>query len=276
MHEFETDIMNCICCWYDLLGYGKPFIDAKWDLSDNRCIENRVRISRISSKLTSSWTVKPLGTKMLLNDGFASTIDLEPSQESFRDTLLFLEGIINDFNSINDNDAVKGEYPGMRGIITCGQRFSHSSFNTTYDITGNRTIAYHPAEFQMNTAFSKAFIMEEAGKAAGLDGPNLFIDASLFALLQEHAKALGYRSPNLLKKDTYNVVQVFDHSGWFADLMVDPTGIKFYGDESDKDKRKGIDTSLYKYLGHHSRIDELAEISAQQTAIRASKSENEF
>lgn len=40
--------------------------------------------------------------------------------------------------------------------------------NFTYDVSTGEILAYFPKEFQMNTAFSKANIIEESGKAYGI------------------------------------------------------------------------------------------------------------
>ena len=34
------EIIPCLCSWFDLLGYGKPFVDSKWNLSDEKCYNN--------------------------------------------------------------------------------------------------------------------------------------------------------------------------------------------------------------------------------------------
>ena len=49
----EINIKQCICCWYDLLGYGGPFIDSKWNLNDPRCKMNIQRIEAIKDWLNS-------------------------------------------------------------------------------------------------------------------------------------------------------------------------------------------------------------------------------
>ena len=269
----DYEIKNCFCCWYDLLGYGNPFVDSHWNLNDERCRRNYERIKNVRTGFTSSWSAKPVGTRLTFNDGFASTIDFDlASADSYQDALIFLEGVINDFESINYYDKRIG-FPGIRGIITFGQRFSYDSSNSSFDISSKRTIAYFPSEFQMNTAFSKAFIMEESGSRANLSGNYLFIDVEVYNTLVEAAKALNYPIPQIEAKDNRTLLKVFDKSGWFADLVIDSSPY-LYG-KSEKYNNRGIETKLYKYVSIHSRIDEIASEATYCQSIRYSRIDEE-
>ena len=37
MDDESIEIKDCLCSWYDLLGYGAPFVEANWDLRDEQC-----------------------------------------------------------------------------------------------------------------------------------------------------------------------------------------------------------------------------------------------
>jgi len=52
------------------------------------------------------------------------------------------------------------------------------------EMTGNPVVISNPAQLQMNTAFSKAFLLDEAGSKAGLKGNRFFIDLSFLDLLE--------------------------------------------------------------------------------------------
>lgn len=261
-------IKDCICGWYDLLGYGKPFVDSKWNLNDMRCYNNFERIKKLKIYFSVSLAAKVLGTKLSFNDGFASTIDVDfTSVTGYNDVLLFLEGILNDFIAINHNDQQNG-FPGVRGIISFGQRFSYDDYDTSFDVVANKTYAYSPTEFQMNTAFSKAFIMEESGSRANLCGNSLFIDLVLFNMLTEYAKALGYQTPKVEKSDTRLIISFFNKNGWFADIIMDQTEYP-YG-KSDKYNNRGIETTLYRFISIRSIIDEYANKAQRLQSYRYS------
>lgn len=269
----NIEIIDCLCCWYDLLGYGTPFVKSGWDLHDERCRENFERIENLRMQFTSTWSAKQVGTKLAFNDGFASTIDITPlNDESYRDMLLFIEGIINDFDSLNGTDKRNG-FPGARGILTIGHRFCYDSCSHAYDLMQKRTTAYHPKEFQMNTAFSKAFIMEESGSRANIKGSNLFIDTAIFEFLKNAAKIIKCEPPVFEEKSNSIVVKLFSSSGWFADIYLDPSAIEYH--QSETYNNRGIETTLYRYKTIHSVIDEMASEAAYQQARRYSLMEDD-
>ena len=264
MEDQNIEIRECLCCWYDLLGYGTPFVNSKWDLHNDECRKNYSRIERLRLQFTSSWSVKPLGTKLAFNDGFASTIDINPiTPETFHDALLFLEGIITDYGSLNSEDKREG-FPGARGIITLGQRFSYDCCNSSYDLLSNRTTSYHPVEFQMNTAFSKAFLMEESGSRAGITGSNLYIDIEVFHYIAKAAREIGCQTPQIKTVGDELMVKIFAPGGWFADLEFECVPILYK--ESLEYKNRGIETMLYRFKHMHSIIDDWSKEVAYQEA----------
>ena len=273
MDSNTFEIKNCLCCWYDLLGYGAPFVNSKWDLHNGQCKENFERIEQLRLLFTTSLAVKPLGTRLTFNDGFASTIDVDPiTPETFYETLLFLEGALHDFESINVEDQ-RRNFPGARGVITLGQRFSYDHCNSSYDLLSKRTVSYHPAEFQMNTAFSKAFIMEESGSRAGIEGSHLYIDIDVYHHIARAANQIGCKIPTIKFEDDVLVLEIFGPKGWFATLQFDSAPIT-YGENSNY-KNRGIETTLYKFKCMHSVIDDMANEAAYQQSLRYSMMEEE-
>ena len=70
----EPKVIDCFCAWCDLLGYGKIFKDAKWDLHDKSCYANFERIKNVKDLLQNPFTS---GRTLLLNDGVIKTFDIE-------------------------------------------------------------------------------------------------------------------------------------------------------------------------------------------------------
>lgn len=273
MKDKNYEIKNCLCCWYDLLGYGAPFVNSKWDLNNSLCRENFYRIEQLRLLFTTSMAVRPLGTRLTFNDGFASTIDVDPvTQDSYEQTLLFLEGALHDFESINIEDQ-RRNFPGVRRIITLGQRFSYDHCNSSFDLLSERTVSYHPVEFQMNTAFSKAFLMEESGSRAGIAGSHLYIDMDVYHHITRAAYQIGCKVPTIKIEDDVLVLEIFGPKGWFATLHFDRAPI-IYGENSNY-KNRGIETTLYKFKCMHSVIDDLANEAAYQQSLRYSLMEKE-
>lgn len=100
---------------------------------------------------------------------------------------------------------------------------------------GNPVVIYNPKELQMNTAFSKAFLLDEGGSKAGLPGNYFYIDESVVNAVIEYSEDKGY-SPIQEKTDEglflfipykdnnpHKVVMGF----CFDSEMIIPQGIKY-------------------------------------------------
>ena len=97
----EINIKQCICCWYDLLGYGGPFIDSKWNLNDPRCKMNIQRIEAIKDWFFGLLSTNSKATKLYFNDGAISNIDVDiKCDKSLYSALFFLETIIHDYIAV--------------------------------------------------------------------------------------------------------------------------------------------------------------------------------
>lgn len=67
-----------------------------------------------------------------------------------------------------------------------------SEISTLAQSVGNPITIYNPKELQMNTAFSKAYILESGVKKAGSHGNCIYIDKSVIDAIDEYTKAKGY------------------------------------------------------------------------------------
>ena len=259
----EMELTKSICCWYDLLGYGSPFVEASWNLTAPKCKKNLERVMRMGSW---RWGCISLiyGPKLLLNDGVAACIDLHEDVRSVSRALDYLEAMIADYQSLRDIDEREGN-PGIRGVISCGDRFDYDSANTTVTGSAETITFYHPKEFQMNTAFSKAFIIEESGKKAGVAGSNLYIDYDVFELLNSFlSKFEG--SVEIIRNENEIVAKII-LGVWYATLHFDKETVLY--------KNKGIDTELFRFIDMESYPDDLSREAAYQQAVRYSMMEDD-
>lgn len=253
-------IIPCLCSWLDLLGYGRPFVDSKWDLSNEKCYNNFRRIEQVSHVFTTGWATHPVGVRLSINDGYACTIDIGETASEIADTYTFLEGTLQDFLAISAIEK-KEDNPGVRGVITIGERFSHAMGNEAV-ISSGKTVSYFPSEFQMNTSFSKASIIEESGSRAGIIGANLYIDSEIYDYLLFIANYLGFEEPSIETIDDNIIIHVFEPKGWFADVTLNSQAIKYQ--KSEKYNNRGIETELYRFVAIHSKIDDMIEEATYQ------------
>ena len=112
--------------------------------------------------------------------------------------------------AINQNEKATG-YPGCRTVMAFGDCIEYLAEEVKFDDyvmnytkpkgkkisdiaerTGNPTVIYNPKELQMNTAFSKAYILEGGGSKAGLPGNNMYIDQSVVDAVIKYGEKKGY------------------------------------------------------------------------------------
>ncbi len=178
---------NSFCAWIDLLGYGAAFYQSNWDLHTSEAIRNLYRIKKLEPALHS--INNPFfETLFSLNDGIIRNFDIPQN-----DTLMMMQWLVDvllKFKVINDLDINNGFY-GVRGVITYGMRAQYRDFDTIGkgDLIQtsqekrekyNKTkIIYTPNEMQMNTAFSKAYIIESGGSSQGLLKNKIHLDEKM-------------------------------------------------------------------------------------------------
>ena len=175
----KFQIIECVCSWYDLLGYGQPLVDSGWNLNDNLCRNQLKRITDLDLSYTNKYSSRHGTTTFSLNDGIITNFDIDSKRTDYLLRLvLVIDDLLLEFESLNTRDTRAG-FPGMRGIITYGHRYNYTHVESTVSVLDKNTVAYHPRVFQMNTAFSKAYIMESSGSKAGITGNKLYIDKYL-------------------------------------------------------------------------------------------------
>lgn len=180
--EEPGQIVDCICCWYDLLGYGTPFVNAKWDLRDEAARQSIDRINKVAHAFLGVCSLT-YSKRLPLNDGIIANHDVSQNVDNpLKRVIRFIDAILADYDWLNDCDHHYG-FPGVRGVLTAGHRFIYDDVDLTEEVTGG-IVAYHPKEFQMNTAFSKAYIVEESDSKAGIKGAAMYVDEALLDFLR--------------------------------------------------------------------------------------------
>ena len=193
------------CMWSDLLGFSNHFTESNWNLTDKqkRRIYNRL-IAAHSSVLYYS---KPDERNLILNDGIAKIFSISKYEKNKLGALsLFLRFCIKLHMTISNTEKHDG-YPGCRSVIAFGEYIEYLADEVRFDDyvfnyskpkgskiscvaqnNGNPIVIYNPKELQMNTAFSKAYILESGGSRIGLNGNNLFIDQSVLDVIADFAR----------------------------------------------------------------------------------------
>lgn len=256
--EDSAQIIDCICCWYDLLGYGAPFVNAKWDLRNAVARQSIERITKVAHAFWGAFSL--LYCKRLhLNDGIISNYDIDKSgDDPLHNVICFVDAILEDYDSLNYYDHCCG-FPGVRGVLTAGHRFIYDDVDLTQQEAGN-IVAYHPREFQMNTAFSKAYIVEESGSRAGINGAAMYIDEALFDVFNKYSTDKNQYSISRIIQDDKLLVDIYHNSTWCLSLAFNSSAVEY--------DNRGIQTVFLRLESKHSYIDEMAKEAAHQEAAR--------
>lgn len=186
-------INESFCLWSDLLGYGSNFYKSNWDITSELSLVNIRRIEN----LQPVWlrVNNPFHEALFtLNDGLVRNFDI--TREHYPVILDWLVNVIYTFDLINRLDSQSG-HPGLRGVLAYGQRVKYIDSNyigrgefiqtssTRKEMFNKNIVVYSPSELQMNTAFSKAYIIEGSGSSMGVSGNNLYIDLEVINKIVE-------------------------------------------------------------------------------------------
>ena len=204
---------NAFCMWSDLLGFGDLYSDNDWKLngSQRREVYNRL-FNAHSAVLKYS---QPIERNLILNDGIAKVYMTDDSiwgKGEISNISLYIRFCVELHLTINRIERENG-YPGCRSVLAFGEcieylveeiKLDDYVFNYTKPkgqeisslakANGNPTVIYNPKELQMNTAFSKAYILDGGGSKAGLPGNKMYVDQSVIDAVVKYGKKRGFKA----------------------------------------------------------------------------------
>jgi len=236
-------IQNCICSWSDLLGFGQVFKEANWDPTKSEWKKLLKRLIFTTDRIIRMGR-SPSNYTLVLNDGIVHNLDIDVLDVFLLDTW-FKELALCHCN-IND-DEKKMHMPGIRTVISHGKRAQYSIETVTFDdlfffLKRNKNekepiLLSNHKQLQMNTAFSKAFLINESGSKAGLSGPKMYIERKVFDFLKILA----------VKKSGITFVEDYTKNGKFAlwDTKKDDYIIQFDFENIIKYNECNINTDLF-------------------------------
>ena len=202
---------HSFCLWSDLLGFGNVYSENNWFLNDKQQREIYDRLVAAHSSVL--YFSQPNERNLILNDGIAKIYLPDASifgEGDIHSISIYLRHCIELHMAINQTEKSNG-FPGCRSVIAFGDCIEYLAEEIKLDDyvmnytkpkghnmshlaehAGNPTVIYNPVELQMNTAFSKAFILESGGSKAGLPGNNLYIDQSVIDAVISYGEKKGY------------------------------------------------------------------------------------
>lgn len=201
---------DSFCMWSDLLGFGNVYSENNWHLTDEQRSEVYNRLVAAHSAVL--YYSQPSERNLILNDGIAKVFipdDGLLGKKAINSIAYYLRACIELHMAINQVERATG-YPGCRSVMAFGECIEYLAEEVKYDDyvlnytkpdkdglssnaqrNVNPTIIYNPKELQMNTAFSKAYILESEGSNAELSGNNLYMDQSVIDAVIDYAARKG-------------------------------------------------------------------------------------
>lgn len=254
---------DCFCMWSDLLGFANIFIGANWNLDKHQMEEiyNRLEAAHSSVLYYSS----PYERNLILNDGIAKIFQpYTKAEDIILRISMYLRSCIELHMSISETEHKNG-FPGCRSVLAHGRNIEYLVDEIRFDdyvlnyskpkgedigyiskSIGNPIVIYNPKELQMNTAFSKAFILESGGSQSGLPGNFMYIDKSVIDAIDEYSKDKGYHPVWIENENGLNYFVPY-HRGDFSNVVL---GFCF-----DKNiihpKNEKYNTQTYKLLRYY-------------------------
>jgi len=193
--------VSCVA-WIDLLAYGSQISAAGFNPAHESATIAIHRLDRLHQAVSEK--ANRYFPTMAMNDGVIAFRDLSPRAHGV--TYDFLMRSIDLFNHVNSIDQNELGHPGARMVVAPGFRVRRilnfdqhlnegkgkrikeklQSGKITPEQAVNEALKarqYFDAtpELQGNFALTRAYLADESGSAAGLGGPNCFIDLSLFS-----------------------------------------------------------------------------------------------
>lgn len=199
----SLDSKQVFCFWSDLLGFGNLFFERQWMLSETDK-ESVYRRLQNAHTIFLENTMAFQETSLILNDGLVKLHEYNGFSDAISFSM-YLRSCIYTHNRIKKSETDK-DLPGPRSILSFGESITYLTGNTHIDDyvfnytkpegqnvstlaqnTGNPIVVYNPSPFQMNTAFSKSYILDSLGTKYGIEGNHIYVDQSVIDFTKSFA-----------------------------------------------------------------------------------------
>jgi hypothetical protein len=241
-----------------LLGFGEPFFLNNWSLSEESKKHVYTRLQNAHS-IFLQHTLALQDVSLILNDGLVKLHEYNGNNDRFHPGF-FLRSCMYTHMGMKIEEQHNG-FPGPRSILSFGEAIKYLNENFTVDDyvfthtkpegqelsnlalqTGNPTVVYNPGPFQMNTAFSKAYILDSLGSKYEITGSNIFIDESVIEFSNWFALET---KRNLIYEENKTSIKI---------IVENPNSYPAWGFKMEKGtdiEYKGWKTKVYRLLSYY-------------------------
>jgi len=248
------ETIGCVAAWMDICGFGTLLEKSRWNLEELPENGAFAFLSKVYSTAARPlcYGVPPMPFEMVLviNDGIARTLNFKyngPKHDHGLSYAFYIRNLLichrNLFHDAKEYNC------GIRTVLAGGEtsQYSPEKFTGSYilrpsdhadaatkhyeDAMHAKTFVYNPAEFQMNTAFAKAYSIESLGSKSGICVNSCYMELSFWEKLNNIPSLNAYMKEG---------VMVLDYDG--------ETVIELKVDRKQTIHFKGLDMSVYKLL----------------------------
>lgn len=253
----EIKVIPTLCAWSDLLGFSTAFTESNWEPNDEKWKEIATRLQEM--QIICARNMEPFYENCLVsNDAIIRNLDMYHKLQLF-EISMWIRGLLYYFSSVNANEKGKG-LPGMRLVLAAGKRLLHNvdkiiTDDYVYNYTkpnpnepgtatqkyGEKVVMYNHSFMQMNTAFSKGYIIDSIGSKGGISGNKFYLDISVIDFLKDYAAELGLSKKEIIdeeEKGIRRVAFVNKNNNWYY--------LGFELSNPVKIHSKNLETTVYK------------------------------
>ncbi|MBJ2128433.1 hypothetical protein JC525_05740 [Alteromonas sp. IB21] len=254
----ELEPIPCISGWMDVCGFGSALELGHWDLINLQKGGLLNLLSAIYQRAGHPYLIGvepiPYETVLVINDGIARTIDLNRTDLADAVQIIFyLRDIF--FLHAHLVDYTRKHGYGFRTVLAGGERVQYSPEIFTgnsvlqhdeHNISNfgrallNKNFLHNPSQFQMNTAFAKAYSIDSLGSRGGFSVDRCYVESSFWEKLRG--------IPYLDVEDGDNSILLYFRSNPAFEIYTDKTIITSF---------KGIDMQVRQVV--RVRVDESFE-----------------
>lgn len=217
----ELNVIPCISGWMDICGFGAALEIYSWNLVELQKSGLLSLLSTVYQRVAHPFLVgvepMPYESILVINDGISRTVDLDKPE--FADAAIFIFYLRDLLFAHRSLIGLTNSYGyGIRTIFAGGERVQYSPNLYTGNMVlqhNNENISafgkalleknflHNPSEFQMNTAFAKAYSIDSLGSKRGFSVNNCYIETSFWEKIE------AIPSLNIEKKES-SVLIYFD------------------------------------------------------------------
>lgn len=211
----------CLAVWMDICGFGAQLESSSWNLRELQRTGIVELLSEVYQRVGKPFWIgigaEPSESILVINDGIARTVDLVcPEYGHAVHAIFYVRDLILAQLSLLRLTNQRGL--GIRTILAGGERIQYAPeiFTGNLILQHNeipsergqklldKNFLYNPAEFQMNTAFAKAYSIDAAGTKSGFHVNGLFIEKTFFdrlALISDVGIYISDKSINVQHRE---------------------------------------------------------------------------